>query len=494
MMKGVPRSLSRLSWNRSYFSNRTTFAVIPCRESRRCFHASEPRCVVKPYLLADIGEGITECQIMSWNVKPGDRVEQFDLICEVQSDKASVEITSRFDGTIKALHYEVDDMAVVGKPILDIDIEEEITDQEGLTTAQLNSEGQTEILNKQSGQLEEPELEIMDDIQQTAYTEEPGQPVESEGEPKSSTQSDPFADKRSTQASSVAIPAVRHMLKGMNLKISEITGTGKGGRVTKEDVQRHAASASPAKPTTTAVESVVKPTTDDRVVPFSGIEKEMFKVMTRSRNIPHFLYTQIVDCTSLSGLRKRVNADKAATSDTSTSGSTPKLTLLPIIMKVVSQVFNDFPKLNAHLDTSNGDSSAQLVLKGSHNFGVAVDTPRGLLVAVVRDVQNHSVFSLAAEIKRLGDLAREGRLAPNDLKGATFTISNIGSIGGSVVSPVIVDPQIGILGIGQSRGVPVFEKDGSGAERMVKREQVVLSWSADHRVLDGATVARCAEA
>jgi len=158
-------------------------------------------------------------------------------------------------------------------------------------------------------------------------------------------------------------------------------------------------------------------------------------------------------------------------------------------------VLTHFPKLNAHLDTTSS-SKPHLVLKASHNIGIAIDTPQGLLVPVVKNVQQHSITSLAAEIKRLSALAQSGKLAPDDFKGATIAVSNVGSIGGGVVSPVIVAPMVAIVGVGRARVVPVWV-DGDGEERGGhwggKKEEVLLSWSADHRVLDGATVARCAE-
>jgi 2-oxoisovalerate dehydrogenase E2 component (dihydrolipoyl transacylase) len=148
--------------------------------------------------------------------------------------------------------------------------------------------------------------------------------------------------------------------------------------------------------------------------------------------------------------------------------------------------------LNAHLVLDDDGTNPKLLLKSSHDIGIAVDTPQGLLVPVVRDVQSKSIMSLAAEITRLSTLAKEGRLSVSDFQGATFTVSNIGSIGGAAVSPVIVGPQVGILGVGRSRVVAGFEGEGK-EERIVRKEEVVLSWAADHRVLDGATVARCAE-
>ena len=219
----------------------------------------------------------------------------------------------------------------------------------------------------------------------------------------------------------------------------------------------------------------------------------MFKVMTRSLEIPHFLYTHTVDLTTLADLRKKINGSKPLSASFSISGEPfPKLTLLPFIMKALSLAFIQFPKINSHLETDLGSAKPKLLMKGSHNFAIAVDTPEGLLNPVVRDVQSRSAISIAQEIQRLSDLAMLGRLAPADFQGATFTISNIGSIGGDTISPIIVAPMVGILGIG--RGREVLMKDPNDPAKIISKEQVTFSWSADHRILDGATIARCAQA
>jgi 2-oxoisovalerate dehydrogenase E2 component (dihydrolipoyl transacylase) len=284
------------------------------------------------------------------------------------------------------------------------------------------------------------------------------------------------------------------MLKRLGLNFADIKGTGRAGRVLKEDVQRHFDTLSQAEATTVATTPPAesKTTSTDSMLPLTPTEKQMFKVMTRSTTIPHFTYTHAVDLSTLTALRKKANSVALASSNRNAT----KLTPLPFVLKAVSEAFAQFPKLNAHLNVDKsgeaGADTAQLVLKASHNIGIAVDTVHGLLVPVVRDVQSKSIQELAAEIKRLGELARAGKLAPADFQGATFTVSNIGSIGGAAVSPVIVGPQVGILGVGRARVVAGFEGEGD-SERIVKREEVVLSWAADHRVLDGATVARCAE-
>lgn len=282
---------------------------------------------------------------------------------------------------------------------------------------------------------------------------------------------------------SLATPAVRGMLKDLKLKIEDIEGTGREGRVLKEDVQKHVEAAKQASKSTTssaAPPALSSYSVEDRVHTLTPVQSGMYKQMTKSLSIPHFLYTDSIDFSSLTQLRKRYNVNRE---------KTERITPLPIIVKAVSLALQQFPLLNAHLDTTTNSAKPQLLIKGAHNIGVAVDSPSGLLVPVVKNVQNHSIASLAQEITRLADLARTGKLTSADLSGATFTLSNIGSIGGSAVAPVIVTPQVGILGIGRSKVVPAFGENGE----LVKREECIFSWSADHRVIDGAYVARAAE-
>jgi 2-oxoisovalerate dehydrogenase E2 component (dihydrolipoyl transacylase) len=294
------------------------------------------------------------------------------------------------------------------------------------------------------------------------------------------------------------------MLKEFHVDPRDVEGTGRDGRITKEDVQRFLSTrpVAPAMISSTADTargsgSIPSATTTagDEIVSMNAVQKKMFQVMTQSLAIPHFLYTQNVDITALSSLRQSFHRGKPVRFGLPTDNTTSitKLSLLPFIIKAVSQAFLKHPRMNAHLETTRDTSDPVLTLKASHDFGVAVDTPHGLVVPVIKNVQSHSVVSLSQEIKRLSDLAQAGRLAPADFQGATFTISNIGSIGGNTVSPIIVAPMVAILGVGRAQQVPVFTRDPHGAEVVAKQEQVVLSWSADHRVLDGATVARAAE-
>lgn len=310
----------------------------------------------------------------------------------------------------------------------------------------------------------------------------PAEPQQNYGQSAASTveTSSPTGRQGGGTNSSLATPAVRHLSKELDVDIGDVLGSGKDGRVLKEDVQRFATSRRDTASSSPGTSPLVLG--EDKNVPLVGIRNQMFKTMTRSLSIPHFLYADNVDLKSLNAVRRRLNAFAE------TDSSSPKLSSLPFILKAVSLALDSFPALNAHLDTSD-PTKPILTHKAAHNIGIAIDTPQGLVVPVVSAVQSHSISSLALEITRLANLARTNKLAAADLQGATFTVSNIGSIGGTVVAPVIVGPQVAILGVGRARAVPAFDADGE----LVRREDSVFSWSADHRVVDGAMVARAAE-
>jgi 2-oxoisovalerate dehydrogenase E2 component (dihydrolipoyl transacylase) len=277
------------------------------------------------------------------------------------------------------------------------------------------------------------------------------------------------------------------LTKELNLNIEDIPGTGKDGRVLKEDVQKYAYAKSDSVLAASSL-TPVEPLREDRTIPLTPVQNQMFKAMTRSLQIPHFLYTDSINFTELNRVRRSLNVHYSSSPD-SHHHHQPKLSALPFILKSVSLALTAFPSLNAHLDMESDPQKPKLTHKAAHNIGVAVDTPQGLLVPVIHNVQSHSILSLATELQRLSTLARANKLSTSDLSGATFTISNIGSLGGGVVAPVITNPQVAILGVGRSKAVPAFDEKG----QVVKREEAMFSWSADHRVVDGAMMARFAE-
>ena len=279
----------------------------------------------------------------------------------------------------------------------------------------------------------------------------------------------------------LATPAVRGLLKELKIDIADVTGTGKDGRVTKDDVQQFVA----AQKSETSMQSQPSAIQADQAqvekpISLTPVQSQMFKTMTRSLSIPHFLYANEIDVTALSALRQRLNNQPS---------NSLRLSYLPFVIKAVSVALEDFPLLNARVDTGTGDNVPKLVMREKHNIGVAMDTPQGLLVPNIKDVSARSILSIASEISQLQALAKDGKLSVTDLTGRTMTVSNVGSIGGTYVAPVLVQSEVAILGIGKARVIPAFDEQ----DRVVKKAVMNFSWSADHRVVDGATMARMAE-
>lgn len=395
---------------------------------------------------------------------------------------------------VKKLYYDAGDMAKVGKPFVDIDILGDVSQEtlDKLTPSGGETGEKTAPASQQS-------------------TTEPASPQKPAPGPSNNGAVDTAATKPKGTHAALATPAVRHLSKELKIDILDVDGTGKDGRVLKEDIYkfveaRDNGTAQPARPGTGAAtpapsSSAPGVQTEDRQ-PLTKTQEQMFKAMTRSLSIPHFLYADEIDFTDLSALRGRLNKVLSSSPSSpapvipSNHGVT-KLSYLPFIIKAVSIALQQYPILNARVDAPSSSSAGEkpaLLYRSQHNIGVAMDTPQGLLVPVIKDVAAHSILTIAAELLRLQALAAAGRLSPQDMSGGTITVSNIGSIGGTYCSPVIVDGQVAILGVGRMRDVPDVARDegsGSWAVRGVKNV-CNFSWSADHRVVDGATMARAA--
>ncbi|KAG6097613.1 hypothetical protein E4U30_000482 [Claviceps sp. LM220 group G6] len=458
----------------------------------RWFSESARLYAVKPVLLADIGEGIVECEVIQWYVEPGARVEEFSPLCEVQSDKASVEITSRFTGTVKKLYYDAGEMAKVGRPFVDIDIEGDTEPEAPQPPSQQQQQAAAAAAPSSSPPSSSKTL--------TELQESTARPDASTNSSSTSLETDnPAANtKPKGKMKSLSTPAVRHLSKQFDIDINDIDGTGRDGRVLKGDIYKFvkARDENPGGATgTPAGSSLSSPRpgvqTETRL-PLSPTQQMMFKSMTRSLSIPHFLYTDEINFTELVALRTRLN--KVLSQGVAVHVDQPnKLSYLPFIIKAVSMALHQFPILNSRVEIADDSirSKPNVVMRSQHNIGIAMDTPQGLLVPVIQDVASRNVLSIAAELVRLQKLAHAGSLSPDDMRGGTITVSNIGNIGGTYLSPVIVEKEVAILGIGRMRTVPAFdEQDG---DRLVKRHVMNFSWSADHRVVDGATMARAAD-
>lgn len=335
------------------------------------------------FKLSDIGEGIREVVVKEWYVKPGDKVEQFDNLCEVQSDKASVTITSRYDGTITKLHYQVDDIALVGKALLDFDV----VDEEG------------EDGSSSSDSDNEKEIEKVAQVEEAVAGE---------------------------KSQVLCTPSVRKMAKENKINLADVPGTGRQGRVLKGDVLEFLGQvpAGTNKPHPTLVQSTPTPATSkpvqvaaDRTEPIKGIRKAMLKTMNESLKIPHFAYKDDVDMSKLMEFRDQLKQAAA-------ERGVGKLTFMPFCIKAASIALTKYPLLNSSLDVEK----EVIIYKGAHNISVAIDTPQGLVVPNIKNCQNKSIMEIAKDLNDLVERGRIGKLGPVDFADGTFTLSNIGVV------------------------------------------------------------------
>eukprot|EP00980_Cylindrotheca_fusiformis_P009256 scaffold2018_cov113-Cylindrotheca_fusiformis.AAC.10 len=421
-----------------------------------------------PFVLADIGEGIAEVEVLQWFVQVGDDVNQFDRICEVQSDKATVEITSRYDGRIASLEYQVGDMAKVGQPLLFLQSE-----ASGDVGSEDTVPKTTHIMEMEEFKEEEP-LKIPSIASKFQLSTDDGR---NKGEVKVLT-----------------TPAIRKLAKENDLDLSTIVGSGPKGRVLKGDVltvlrergivSPSARAQSSANPTglpettrnniqststsnvITSIDQAVLPLQEDTRLELRGYNRLMVQTMVASLQIPHMVYADELNVSQLMAHKK-------------------SLPFLPYLCKAVSKALSQYPLLNSSFQEDNSVS-----LHKDHNLGIAMDTPRGLIVPVIRQVQDKSIAEIQLELQRLKELAQTGTVPTQDLQGATFTLSNIGAIGGggTYMSPIVTPPQVAIGAFGKIQRLPRFAS--SDSSQVEEAHIVTVSWAGDHRVIDGATMAR----
>ncbi|BCJ85470.1 dihydrolipoamide acetyltransferase family protein [Effusibacillus dendaii] len=392
--------------------------------------------------LPDVGEGIHEAEIIRWLVKEGDTVETDQPILEMQTDKALVEIPSPVKGKIVKLHAAERDVVRVGTILVEFETNQQTPNSENQTT-------QTETAQTPAS--------VSNQSQQTA----------------------PTPAKRA-----LATPAIRRLARELGVDIQTVKGTGAGGRVTEEDVRSAVASqvSHPLKNTPPLADRQPFAYTSDREaeqleerIPIQGIRRVIAEHMVRSKfTAPHVTSMEEVDVTELVKFRKKA-ADMA-------SKKGIKFTYLPFVIKAVVSALKEYPFFNASID----DEKGQIVVKRYYNIGIAVDTPDGLIVPVIKQADRKSLLELADEISVLTEKATHRKLDVSDLQGGTFTISNIGSFGGYFATPVINHPEVAILATGTIARKPVILDDDS----IIGRHLMPVSLTFDHRLIDGGMSGR----
>lgn len=404
------------------------------------------------FRMPDIGEGIHEGEIVQWFVKPGDKVEEDDVLCEVQNDKAVVEIPSPVTGTVEEILVEEGTVATVGQVLIRFDAP-------GYENMKFKGDAAEEEKVEEAPASETPPAAVAE-----------------------TQQTEPHSEEEVVNTRVIAMPSVRKYAREKGVDIRKVVGTGKNGRVLKEDIDAY---LSGATVTETAEEETVKeatpaaasapvvlegefPETREKM---SGIRRAISKAMVNSKHTaPHVTLMDDVEVSRLVAHRKKfkdIAAEKGI-----------KLTFLPYVVKALTSALKAYPILNASLD----DATEEIVYKHYYNIGIAADTDRGLLVPVVKHADRKSVFEISKEINELAEKARDGKLTPSEMEGGSCTITNIGSAGGQWFTPVINHPEVAILGIGRIVEKPVV-KDGE----IVAAPVLALSLSFDHRIIDGAT-------
>ncbi|MGE6378298.1 dihydrolipoamide acetyltransferase family protein [Peribacillus muralis] len=428
------------------------------------------------FRLPDIGEGIHEGEIVKWFVKPGDKIQEDDVLCEVQNDKAVVEIPSPVEGTVEEILVEEGTVAVVGDVLVKFD-----------------APGYENLQFKGDHGDEEKAESDKDTEAQVQATAEAGQEVKKEAAPDQANSAETGAGAQpqvevDPSRRIIAMPSVRKYAREQGVNIREVSGSGDNGRIMKEDIDafKNGESAAPQQPVAESEASQQqseKETTEKSKVSIpegqypetrekmSGMRKAIAKAMVKSKQTaPHVTLMDEIDVTLLVAHRKKFK-DVAAAKGI-------KLTFLPYVVKALTSALREFPMLNTSFD----DEASEIIHKHYYNIGIAADTDKGLLVPVVKDADRKSPFAISQEINELATKARDGKLAPNEMKGASCSITNIGSAGGQWFTPVINHPEVAILGIGRIAEKAIV-RDGE----IIAAPVLALSLSFDHRMIDGAT-------
>ncbi|WAH36564.1 dihydrolipoamide acetyltransferase family protein [Alicyclobacillus dauci] len=407
------------------------------------------------FALPELGEGLHEGRISKWLVKPGDKIQEDDAVAEVENDKSLVELPSPVSGTIKELKVSEGTTSVVGDILLTVEVEGDIPEHAKAQQAEAQaahggaeSETQAEEAPKQETKQEAPAATGTDKTVKSAAHEV------------------------------LATPGVRKYAREQGVDITAVTGTGNNGKVTKGDIDQFlAGGAQPAAadqpdadaPAAKKTTQVTGDEVEERVA-LPMIRQAIARAMVKSKyTAPHVTIMDEVDVTELVKLRKEVKplAEERGV----------KITYLPFIVKALVAALRQRPQLNSEYD----EEKQELILKHYYHIGIATDTDRGLLVPVVRHADRKNMWNIAEEINDLATRGRAGKLAPNEMKGSTISITNIGSAGGMFFTPIINYPEVAILGVGRITEKPII-KNGEFAVGQI----MSLALSFDHRIIDGA--------
>lgn len=414
------------------------------------------------FRLPDIGEGISEAEIVAWHVKLGDRVEEDQSVADMMTDKATVEMESPVSGTIVELAGEVGDQVPIGSALMVIEtdaVEEAASPATEESVLEAENPGVEEaqtpapLVGEGRGEVAAPQAET----------------------PVATPHPDPLPQGEREQKKVLASPAVRARALDLGVDLGSVK-PAEGDRVRHSDLDAFLRYGSGQGYTP------VRAPRADEAVRVIGMRRRIAENMAASkRAIPHFTYVEEIDVTALEETRAQLNAGR---------GNRPKLTMLPLLIVAICKTLPDFPMLNARYD----DEAGVVNRSGAVHMGMATQTPAGLMVPVIRNAESRNVWQLATEIGRLAEAARAGSIASTDMGGGTITLTSLGPLGGIATTPVINRPEVAIIGPNRIVERPVFRSDGRGGETIARAKLMNLSISCDHRVVDGYDAASYVQA
>lgn len=441
------------------------------------------------FKVPDLGENVESGDIVSVLVKEGDEIQADQGVLEIETGKAVVELPCPYAGKVVKLHVQKGSKVKVGDPLLTVE------GNNASAPAKEKSAAPAEPAAKAPAPKQAPAKPEAAAEPEPEAEEEPAEAPEKAPAPKSKAKApakpkakpveeEAPAEKPSVAKTPPAGPATRRLARELGVDLAVVEGTGPHGRITEDDVKAAVRehTSVPPKPATTAPSAPLPAGTDEkdpwgliRRQTMSGIRKAIAVNMARSSaTIPHVTNFDDADITELERIRKGGMADYV--------GTEIKLTMMAFVMKAVAQSLKLHPMVNASVDMER----EEIIYKQYVNLGVAVDTERGLVVPVIRDVDRMSIPRIAQALTSATEMARSAKFTLNDLKGGTFTISNLGAVGGIYSTPIINPPEVAVLLVGRSRKLPIV---GEG-DKLETRLMMPLSLSYDHRIVDGATAAR----
>ncbi len=398
--------------------------------------------------MPDIGEGIAEVELVAWHVKVGELVAEDQILADVMTDKATVEIPSHVAGKVLSLDVAVGQLVAVGTQIIHIE------------TAAAPAQSAQAAINSEAIQAPVAAPAAPVALPAQALVQPPAKA------PQRVSQTAPAQGEAALRP--IAAPAVRRRAWELGIELASLQGSGPAGRITQDDLQAQAARGGHAQKSTGADQRYAQ-RDGEEIIPVIGLRRKIAQKMQEAkRHIPHFTYVEEIDVTELEALRARLNAQYGQ--------SRGRLTMLPFLMRAVVLAVREFPQINARYD----DEAAAVTRYQAVHLGLATQTENGLMVPVLRHAETLDLWASAAGVLRLAQAARSGKAAREELSGSTITITSLGALGGIVSTPVINHPEVAIVGTNRMVERPMI-RGGVVVPRLLMN----LSSSFDHRVVDG---------